>query len=79
MKRLKLLLLSILAVVSFSSCTIDSASFGVSAVNYPTYRAAPVRVVPSVHYRTRYLYDVRPDWMRYGGNWVPARRLYRRY
>jgi len=52
----------------------------VSAVSYPTH--VPVRRVhaPAIyHHTTSYRYvDVRPDWMRYGGNWVPARRHYHR-
>jgi len=73
MKKIKSLLLVILAAASLSSCTLDSASFGVSAVSYPTYRPPVHR--PAIYHTTRYYnYDVRPDWMRYGGNWVPARR-----
>tara|TARA_R110000744_G_scaffold164414_3_gene281537 strand:+ start:227 stop:472 length:246 start_codon:yes stop_codon:yes gene_type:complete len=81
MKKIKPFLFAILAAVSLSSCTLDSASFGVSAVSYPSYiEARPVRRhQPAIYHTTQYYrYDVRPDWMRYGGNWVPARRYHRR-
>tara|TARA_R100000664_G_scaffold33456_2_gene50620 strand:+ start:1284 stop:1514 length:231 start_codon:yes stop_codon:yes gene_type:complete len=72
MKKIKCIFLVVLAAVSLSSCTLDSASFGVSAVSYPTYR--PLHQ-PAIYRATRYYhYDVRPDWMRYGGNWRPTRR-----
>ena len=82
-----MLLFAAVAATLLSSCTLDHASFGVSAVSYPTYRASyiearPVRRhAPAIYHTTSYRYvDVRPDWMRYGGNWVPARRnCYRRY
>ena len=80
MKKIKSVLFAAIAAISFSSCTLDHASFGVSAVSYPTH--VPVRRVhtPAIyHHTTSYRYvDVRPDWMRYGGNWVPARRHYHR-
>ena len=74
MKKIKLLLLAILASTFFSSCTLDSVS--VSTMPTPRY----YKVLPANHvYSTRYYYDVRPDWMRYGGNWVPARRRHCHY
>ena len=79
-----MLLFAAVAATLLSSCTLDHASFGVSAVSYPTYRASyiearPVRRhAPAIYHTTSYRYvDVRPDWMRYGGNWVPARRYCR--
>jgi hypothetical protein len=84
MKKIKMLLFAAVAATLLSSCTLDHASFGVSAVSYPTYRASyiearPVRRhAPAIYHTTSYRYvDVRPDWMRYGGNWVPARRYCR--
>ena len=86
MKKIKMLLFAAVAATLLSSCTLDQASFGVSAVSYPAYRtsyieARPVRRhAPAIYHTTSYrrYVDVRPDWMRYGGNWVPARRYYRR-
>ena len=81
MKKIKIILFAIVAAVTLPSCTLDSASFGVSAVTYPSYiEARPVRYRQPAVYRVPgyYRYDVRPDWMRYGGNWVPARHPYRR-
>jgi hypothetical protein len=85
MKKIKMLLFAAVAATLLSSCTLDHASFGVSAVSYPSHRASyiearPVRRhAPAIYHTTSYRYvDVRPDWMRYGGNWVPARRYYRR-
>ena len=81
MKKIKSILFAVIAAASLSSCTLDSASFGVNAVSYPSHRAyAPVHVPAVYHggYSYRYV-DVRPDWMRYGGNYVPARRYRRHY
>ena len=86
MKKIKMLLFAAVAATLLSSCTLDHASFGVSAVSYPVYRtsyieARPVRRhAPAIyHAPVSYRYvDVRPDWMRYGVNCVPARYYYRR-
>ena len=81
------LLVPILAAISLSSCTLDSASFGVNAVSYPTHRVyAPVYTPvhkPAIYYTPSYGYrrhvDVRPDWLRYGSHCAPPRRHYRHY
>ncbi len=86
MKKIKMLLFAAVAATLLPSCTLDHASLGVSAVSYPSHRvsyieARPVRRhTPAIYHTTSYrrYVDVRPDWMRYGGNWVPARRYYRR-
>jgi len=81
MKKIKSILFAIIAAASLSSCTLDHASFGVSAVSYPSHVPVyrPVIQQPAIYHTPSYRYvDVRPDWMRYGGNWVPARRCYRR-
>jgi len=81
MKKIKSILFAVIAAASLSSCTLDSASFGVStSTYYPTYAPVyrPVIQQPAIYHTPSYRYvDVRPDWMRYGGNWVPARRHHR--
>ena len=76
MKKIKTLLFVILVAVPLTSCTFDHASLGSRAVSYPSYRTHTPVHVPAI-YRTMRPYrhvDVRPDWMRYGGNWSPLRR-----
>lgn len=84
MKKIKSVLFAIIAAASLSSCTLDSASFGVSAVNYPSYPVHRVRThvhQPAIYYTPSYRHvDVRPDWMRYGSHYCPpSRRQYRHH
>jgi len=58
MKKIKMLLFAAVAATLLSSCTLDHASFGVSAVSYPAYRtsyieARPVRRhAPAIYHTT---------------------------
>ena len=77
MNKLKLLILALFAACFLSSCTIDSVSYGVNAVSYPTY--SRVQYIPTnrVHYVPRirtYMYDIRPDYIRYSSCYRPVRR-----
>ena len=77
MKKIKPFLLAILAAVSFSSCTLDSASFGVSAVSYPSYRVTrPVVHQPAIYHtpHTYRYYSPPPDYIRYGRHCAPVTR-----
>ena len=61
------------ASLLLSSCEYDSIGISYTGSNYarPVY-VAPVYVAPV--YRHHTYHAPPPDWMRYGGNWVPARR-----
>ena len=73
MKKIKSILFAVIAAASLSSCTFDSTYYPTYA---PVYR--PVIQQPAIYHTPSYRYvDVRPDWMRYGGNFVPARRHHR--
>ena len=61
-----------------SSCEYQSVGVSYSTSTYarPVY-ARPVYTTPvysTRSYRYHTYHSPPPDWMRYGGNWVPARR-----
>jgi len=77
MKKITILLL-LGASLLLSSCEYDSVGISYTSSSYPrpSY-VRPVYVAPI--YRPYTYHAPPPDWMRYGGNWVPARRHYRRH
>jgi hypothetical protein len=72
MKKITTLLLLGTSLL-LSSCEYESIGISYTGSNY----ARPVYVAPvygTAVYRHRTYHAPPPDWMRYGGNWVPARR-----
>ena len=72
MKKIAILLLIGVSLV-LSSCEYESIGISYTGSNY----ARPVYVAPvygTSVYRHHTYHAPPPDWMRYGGNWVPARR-----
>jgi len=69
------------ASLLLSSCEYDSVGVSYTSSSYPVYYRQPA---PAVYYRQPAVYipsrcygtyrAPAPDWMRYGGNWTPARR-----
>ena len=72
MKKIAILLLLGTSLV-LSSCEYESVGISYTGSSYarPVY-VAPVYGTPI--YRHHTYHAPPPDWMRYGGNWVPARR-----
>jgi len=74
MKKIATLLLLGASLV-LSSCEYDSVGISYTSSYYE--RPRPVYVAPvygTPVYRQHTYHAPPPDWMRYGGNWVPARR-----
>jgi len=82
MKKIAILLLLGVSLV-LSSCEYESIGVSYTGSSYarPSY-TRPVYVAPvygTAVYRHHTYHAPPPDWMRYGGNWVPARRYYRNH
>ena len=82
MKKIAILLLLGVSLV-LSSCEYESIGISYTGSSYtrPSYTrpsyTRPVYVAPvygTAVYRHHTYHAPPPDWMRYGGNWVPARR-----